>query len=226
MPDFVLEAAHGAGDGRVVVGIDEAGRGPWAGPVTAAAVWLSPERLPAAFQTGLDDSKLLARAKREAIFEEMLALASTDEPPLLFALGAASVAEIDRLNVLQASLLAMARAVAALAVRPDIALVDGPQAPRLGCRVATVVRGDARCLTIAAASIAAKVTRDRLMARLAEGHPGYGWETNAGYGTAHHLRALARLGVTPHHRRSFRPIRDALNGTRMINHKPLRLKDS
>jgi ribonuclease HII len=211
VPDFLMETAHGAGTGRIVVGIDEAGRGPWAGPVTAAAVWLAPQRLTAGFRSGLDDSKKLTRASREAILEEMLALASVGDPPLLLALGEASVEEIDRLNILQASLLAMARAVASLGRQPDMALVDGPQAPPLGCRVTTVVGGDARCLTIAAASIVAKVTRDRLMARLAETHPGYGWETNAGYGTADHIRALARLGVTPHHRRSFRPIREALN---------------
>ncbi len=212
VPDFLMETAHGAGRGRVVVGVDEAGRGPWAGPVTAAAVWLDPERLTTAFREGLDDSKKLPRPTREAIFEEMLALASAAEPPVVLALGEAGVEEIDRLNILEASLLAMARAVSALAVRPDVALVDGRQAPRLGCRVTTLVGGDARCLTIAAASIAAKVTRDRLMARLAATHPGYGWDTNAGYGTAEHRSALARLGVTPHHRRSFRPIREALDG--------------
>ena len=206
-----MEAAHGADRGRVVIGLDEAGRGPWAGPVTAAAVWLAPARLPPGLQAELDDSKKLAREKREAIFEEMRALASADDPPLRLALGEASVEEIDRLNILQASLLAMARAGAALDLRPDAALVDGTQAPRLDCPVTTVVGGDRKCLTIAAASIAAKVTRDRVMARLSEAHPGYGWETNAGYGTAAHRDGLQRLGVTPHHRRSFRPIREALN---------------
>jgi ribonuclease HII len=106
----------------------------------------------------------------------------------------------------------MTRAVAALDLRPDAALVDGTQAPKLNCPVTTVVGGDRRCLTIAAASIAAKVTRDRLMARLSEAYPGYGWESNAGYGTAAHRDGLQRLGVSPHHRRSFRPIREALNG--------------
>lgn len=212
MPDFALETASGAGAGRVVIGIDEAGRGPWAGPVTAAAVWLAPERLTPAFRSGLDDSKKLPRASREAVFEAMAALASQEDPPLLFAVAEASVAEIDRLNILQASLLAMARAAAALTRRPDAALVDGRQAPPLACPVTTVIGGDAKCLSIAAASIAAKVSRDRVMARLAEAHPGYGWETNAGYGTARHQDALRRLGVTPHHRRSFRPIREVLNG--------------
>ena len=212
MPDFALEAAHGADKGQVVIGLDEAGRGPWAGPVHAAAVWLAPERLTAGFQAELDDSKKLTRVRREAIFEQMRTLAAADDPPLRLGLGDASVEEIDRLNILQASLLAMARAVAALGLQPDAALVDGTQAPRLDCRVTTVVGGDRKCLTIAAASIAAKVTRDRLMARLAEAHPGYGWERNAGYGTAAHRDGLRRLGVTPHHRRSFRPIREALNG--------------
>jgi ribonuclease HII len=212
MPDFALETAHGAGPGRTVVGIDEAGRGPWAGPVTAAAVWLAPDRLTARFRASLDDSKKLARASRETIFEEIRVLASGDDPPLLFALGEAGVEEIDRLNILRASLLAMARAVAALARQPDVALVDGSQAPPLACPVTTVIRGDARCLTIAAASIAAKVSRDRLMTRLAEAHPGYGWKSNAGYGTAAHRSALLSLGVTRHHRRSFRPIREALDG--------------
>ncbi len=213
MPDFALEAAHGADKGQVVIGLDEAGRGPWAGPVHAAAVWLAPERLTAGFQAELDDSKKLTRVSREAIFEQMRALASAGDPPLRLGLGDASVEEIDRLNILQASLLAMARAVAALGLQPDAALVDGTQAPRLDCPVTTVVGGDRKCLTIAAASIAAKVTRDHLMARLAEAHPGYGWERNAGYGTAAHRDGLRRLGVTPHHRRSFRPIREALNGS-------------
>jgi ribonuclease HII len=213
MPDFALEAAHGADRGQIVIGLDEAGRGPWAGPVHAAAVWLAPERLTAGFQAELDDSKKLTRVSREAIFEQMRALASAGDPPLRLGLGDASVEEIDRLNILQASLLAMARAVAALGLQPDAALVDGTQAPRLDCPVTTVVGGDRKCLTIAAASIAAKVTRDRLMARLAEAHPGYGWERNAGYGTAAHRDGLRRLGVTPHHRRSFRPIREALNGS-------------
>jgi ribonuclease HII len=176
-------------------------------------VWLAPVRLPPSFQADLDDSKKLAREKREAIFDDMRALASGDNPPVRLALGEASVEEIDRLNILQASLLAMARAVAALDLRPDAALVDGTQTPKLNCPVTTVVGGDRKCLTIAAASIAAKVTRDRLMARLSETHPGYGWEKNAGYGTALHREGLRRLGVSPHHRRSFRPIREALNGS-------------
>ena len=212
MPDFALETAHGAASGRWVVGIDEAGRGPWAGPVTAAAVWLDPARLSAAFRAGLDDSKKLTRARRDAIFLEMTAAAGAEDPPLALALGEASVAEIDRLNILQASLLAMRRAVAGLGFAPDAALVDGNRDPGLACPATTVIGGDRKCLTIAAASIAAKTSRDRLMARLADNNPGYGWERNAGYGTAAHRDALRRLGVTAHHRRSFRPIAELLNG--------------
>ena len=213
MPDFALETAHGADTGRVVIGLDEAGRGPWAGPVTAAAAWLDPLRLPDDLRAGLDDSKALPRQRREAMFEAMGALMAGADPPLRLALGEASVEEIDRLNILQASLLAMARAAAALGLRAQAALVDGNRAPALDCPVTTVVGGDRKCLTIAAASIAAKVSRDRVMARLAAAHPGYGWETNAGYGTRAHREGLRRLGVTPHHRRSFRPIREALEAS-------------
>ncbi|MCP4328962.1 MAG: ribonuclease HII [Alphaproteobacteria bacterium] len=193
MPDYHLEAAHGG----IVAGIDEVGRGPLAGPVVAAAVVLDPERL--GELAGLDDSKALSGRRRRILDGRLRAAAR-------IGLGAASVAEIDRLNILQASLLAMARALAALEVRPDLALVDGNRAPAVPCAVRTVVRGDAACLSIAAASVVAKVTRDRLMARLAAVYPGYGWERNAGYGTAQHRAAIDKHGVTPHHRRSFSPI--------------------
>jgi ribonuclease HII len=215
MPDFALETAYGAGSETSgtcrVVGIDEAGRGPWAGPVVAAAVWLDPARLPLELSRSLDDSKKLTAAKREDLYAAMCDLAGRGGALLSLAVGEASVAEIDRLNILQATLLAMCRAVAGLGFRPDLALVDGNRAPALRCRVETVVGGDAKSLSIAAASVVAKVTRDRAMGRLAEAHPGYGWERNAGYGTAEHRAALIGLGVTPHHRRSFRPVREALN---------------
>ena len=178
-----------------VAGIDEAGRGPWAGPVVAAAVILDPRRIPA----GLDDSKKLPAARRQALHDELMVSARTG-------IGAAGVDEIDRLNILEATMLAMSRALAALPVPPAHALVDGTRAPLFACPATTVVKGDARCLSIAAASIIAKVTRDRLMADLARSFPGYGWERNAGYGTPEHRRALECLGLTPHHRRSFRPI--------------------
>jgi ribonuclease HII len=211
MPDFALETGLGAGRGRVVVGVDEAGRGPWAGPVMAAAAWLDPAALDPALLAKLDDSKRLSPALRETLYSRIL----TAGPGAVRAgLGAASVAEIDRLNILEASLLAMARAVADLGLAPDAALVDGNRTPRLSCPVETVVKGDSRSYSIAAASIVAKVARDRRMAELARAHPGYGWERNRGYGTAEHRAALARLGVTPEHRRSFRPVREALNISR------------
>ncbi len=191
-PDLLLEMAV---TGRVC-GVDEAGRGPLAGPVVAAAVILDPRRVP----EGIDDSKKLKAAERERLFALIGASAEVG-------IGEASVAEIDAVNILQATFLAMRRAVAALRAPPDHALIDGNRAPGLACAVTTVVAGDARSLSIAAASIVAKVTRDRLMAGLARQHPGYGWERNMGYGTAAHLEGLGRLGLTPHHRLSFAPVR-------------------
>ena len=215
MPDFVLETelrARLGGDARVI-GLDEAGRGPWAGPVVAAAAWLDPERCPAQLLRGLDDSKRLSPARRAALFELLEDSAARGAAAL--GLGEAGVAEIDRANILQASLRAMARAAADLATRsgraPEAALVDGNRLPDLPCPAEAVVGGDGLSLSIAAASILAKVTRDRQMADLARAHPGYGWERNQGYGTAEHRAALTRLGVTPEHRRSFRPVREALN---------------
>jgi ribonuclease HII len=208
MPDLSLETRLGAEHGRVVVGIDEAGRGPWAGPVVAAAAWLDRAALEPSLLAGLDDYNRLAPAARERLYRRLVAAAPGGAR---IGLGEASVAEIDRLNILQATLLAMARAVAGLGLAPDAALVDGNRAPDLPCPVETVVKGDARSLSVAAASIVAKVTRDRHMADLALKHPGYGWERNQGYGTAEHRAALTRLGVTPEHRRSFRPVRETLN---------------
>ena len=200
-PDLSLEDAAG---GRVA-GVDEAGRGPWAGPVVAAAVVFSAGSPPPHLRAMITDSKLLTAEHRAALQPAILAHANT-------AVGLASVAEIDSMNILQATLLAMRRAVARLTHMPDLALVDGNRAPSLPCPVRTVVGGDRLSLSIAAASIVAKVARDRLMARLALDHPGYGWERNAGYGTAEHRAGLARLGPCLHHRRSFRPIRDLLEG--------------
>ncbi len=221
MPDFALEtelrARHGAragagtAGGALVIGLDEAGRGPWAGPVVAAAAWLDPVRCPAELVRGLDDSKRLSPARRA----ELLAVLEDCAARGLVALGLGEVgvAEIDDVNILQASLRAMARAAADLAAgcgrAPDAALVDGNKLPDLPCPAETVVRGDGRSLSIAAASILAKETRDRHLTALAQAHPGYGWERNRGYGTPEHRAALARLGVTAEHRRSFRPVRDA-----------------
>lgn len=182
-----------AARGPLVAGIDEVGRGPLAGPVVAAAVVL------AAPIAGIADSKTLAAARRAVLAEAIRGSAR-------IGVGAASVAEIDRLNILQATWLAMRRAVARLGMAPDELLVDGDRAPELGIPTRCIVGGDASEPAIGAASIVAKVLRDRLMARLARRYPGYGWERNAGYGTREHQAALLRLGPTPHHRRSFAPV--------------------
>lgn len=207
MPDFSLEDSARAEGFAMIAGIDEAGRGPWAGPVVAAAVILDQAALPAALAEGLDDSKKLSAAQREALFALLPEFAR-------IGVGRAEVDEIDRLNILQATFLAMTRAAAALSSVPDLALVDGNRPPALACAVRCVVGGDGRSLSIAAASVVAKVTRDRVMTELALRHPGYGWERNAGYGTAEHQAALARLGPTPAHRRSFRPVAALLGGAR------------
>ena len=200
MPDFQLESNL---TGRIA-GIDEAGLGPWAGPVSAAAVVLDQANLPDALRDGLDDSKKLSPRARDALFDalhEQARLGNVD-----IGVGLSSVAEIERDNILAATMTAMARAVTDLDRPVDIALVDGNRVPNLTCTVQTVVKGDQRSLSIAAASIIAKVTRDWIMAELDAQHPGYGWAHNAGYGTAEHRAALLQLGVTPHHRRSFKPI--------------------
>lgn len=202
MPDFRLERRHPA----PVAGVDEAGRGPWAGPVVAAAVILDAGRLPDALAATLDDSKRLSRGRREALFASLETLAS--EGGAIIGVGQASVAEIDGTNILAAAMVAMERAVGALSRAPAFAIVDGNRLPpHLPCPGEPVVGGDGRSLSIAAASIVAKVRRDCIMGALAAEHPGYGWERNAGYGTGEHRAALDRLGPTRHHRSSFAPIR-------------------
>lgn len=183
-----------------VAGVDEAGRGPWAGPVVAAAVILREDSAPA----GLQDSKQLTASAREKLFNAIYETATVG-------VGIVEVEQIDRVNILQATLQAMCQAVNALAIAPDIALIDGNQAPLLPCRAIPVVGGDRSCPSIAAASIIAKVTRDRMMIDLAGSFPEYGWNANKGYGTRQHAEAIAEFGVTPHHRRSFAPIRKALS---------------
>jgi ribonuclease HII len=200
MPDFVLERAAG---GRVA-GVDEVGRGPLAGPVLAAAV-VFPRGVPAALAVLIDDSKALDAGRRTAAFAALAASGAAE-----IGVGAASVAEIARLNILGAALLAMRRAVERLPRQPDLALIDGNRAPALACPVRCVVGGDARSLSIAAASIVAKVLRDRAMARLAVRWPGYGWDANAGYATALHRATLAQRGPTPHHRAGFGTVRRIL----------------
>lgn len=202
MPNLEIEISVGAPTTRVC-GVDEVGRGPLAGPVVAAAVWLDPGRMPDGLAERIDDSKALTRRRREAIHALVTA---PDCEWAHCALGEASVAEIDTLNVLQAALLAMRRAVGALPQPAQHALIDGNRCPELAIPSTPVVRGDGLSLSIACASIVAKVHRDRILSVLAETHPGYGWERNAGYGTAEHLAALRSYGVTPHHRRSFAPV--------------------
>ncbi len=200
LPDFARETALYQSGLAIVCGVDEVGRGPLAGPVTAAAVVLDPGNLPG----GLNDSKRLSAAQRAALSDEIHALAEVS-------IAHASVEEIDEINILQAAHLAMCRAIDGLATPADFALVDGNRLPR-GLRIAAepVVKGDARSLSIAAASIVAKVCRDAIMVDLAQQHPGYGWDRNAGYPTKAHLEALQNLGVTPHHRRSFSPVHNIL----------------
>ncbi|GAC1338015.1 MAG: ribonuclease HII [Acetobacteraceae bacterium] len=196
-PDFERERAHG---GRVA-GVDEVGRGPLAGPVVAVAV-VFPRGVPAALEPLLDDSKKLTAAARELA---VLAIRASGAAEI--AIGAASVAEILQLNILHATMLAMRRAVLRLVLPPDLALVDGNRAPALPCPVQCCVGGDGRSLSIAAASIVAKVVRDRAMTRLAQRYPAYGWHENAGYGTASHRAALHRYGPCRHHRAAFGTVR-------------------
>ena len=200
VPDFSFERYLIEKGRALVAGVDEVGRGPLAGPVTAAAVVLDPNNIP----DGLNDSKKLSQSKREALFDEIGAKAQVS-------VAHATVEEIDGLNILYASHLAMCRAIDGLTQTPDFALIDGNMIPKdIICPAEALIKGDGRCLSIAAASIVAKVTRDRLMVDLAQQHPGYGWEKNAGYPTKQHREALLSLGVTPHHRRSFKTVHNIL----------------
>ena len=201
MPKLVADFSHEiATQAARVAGVDEAGRGPLAGPVTAAAVILNPDDLP----QGLADSKTLSAARREALFDQIMARAAVG-------VAHASVQEIDDLNILRASHLAMMRAIKALSPAPDYVLIDGNLLPKdLQLPATALVKGDAKSLSIAAASIIAKVTRDRVMVDLAQQFPAYGWQKNAGYPTKDHVTALQNLGVTPWHRRSFKPIHNIL----------------
>lgn len=202
MPDFALEQAAGG----LVAGVDEAGRGPLAGPVVAA-VAMFPAGVPPALAALLDDSKALSAARREAAFA---ALREARQAGILeCAIAAASAREIGQINILGATHLAMRRAVLRLPRCPELVLVDGNRAPALPCRTQCVVGGDARSLSIAAASILAKVTRDRAMARLDPRWPAYGFARHQGYPTAAHRAALAAHGPCPHHRRGFGPVDQA-----------------
>ena len=199
-PDFSYErAAMDRGFARIA-GVDEVGRGPLAGPVTACAVVLDMSRIP----EGLNDSKKLSAKRRESLAEAILACAEVS-------VASASVEEIDELNILRASHLAMERAVAGLLTPPDHCLIDGNLIPKgLTVSAEAIVKGDSKSVSISAASIVAKIRRDYVMSALAQQYPGYGWETNAGYPSKSHRVALQNLGVTPHHRRSFKPVHNIL----------------
>jgi len=192
MPDFSFEDQHNC----IVAGVDEAGRGPWAGPVVAAAVILDQSNYP----VGLNDSKKLSAKKRETLFGPIMDNA-------IVGIGQASVEEIDSINILQATMLAMQRAVANLGTEPGHVLIDGNRCPEMEIPCEAIIKGDGRSFSIAAASIIAKTFRDRIMADLAKTWPDYGWEKNAGYGTALHQQGLNLVGISPHHRKSFKPIR-------------------
>jgi len=199
-PDYSFETAARAKGYTRIAGVDEVGRGPLAGPVTAAAVVLDPARIP----EGLNDSKKLSFKKRELLYAQILEVADVS-------IAHASVEEIDEHNILRASHIAMMRAVDGLESPPDYCLIDGNLVPRETTLPSeAVVKGDARSVSISAASIMAKVCRDYVMLSLAQQHPGYGWETNMGYGSKSHMSALQELGVTPHHRRSFKPVHNIL----------------
>src|SRR5262249_21272411 len=196
---FELEAIELELGGGPIAGVDESGRGPLAGPVVAAAVVLDPARIP----DGIADCKGLDVKARQSVYQAIIATAQVG-------IGVASVERIDAENVLNASLWAMAQAVARLTERPRLVLVDGNKTPHLGCATRPIAQGDAKCLSIAAASIIAKVVRNAMMAELAPHYPHYGFDRHKGYGTREHHAAIARHGVPPHHRRSFRPVQLAL----------------
>ncbi len=199
-PDYSIEQAARNRGFQIIAGVDEVGRGPLAGPVTAAAVILNPDNIP----EGLNDSKKLSAKRRASLWDAIHAAAEVS-------IAHASVAEIDEHNILRASHIAMERAVAGLSRRPDHLLIDGNLIPAgLNGSAEAVVKGDALSVSISAASIVAKICRDRIMEDLAQQFPGYGWETNAGYPSKSHKDALRNLGVTPHHRRSFKPVHNIL----------------
>ncbi len=201
MPDFALENQIELPIGRFVCGVDEAGRGPWAGPVVAAAVIFEDQKLPELLVKHLNDSKKLNEKRREELFDVI-------QEKAIWAIAEATVEEIDKLNILQANFRAMQRAIMALGNKVGHALIDGNKVPRLLLPATAIVKGDGKSFSIAAASILAKVTRDRQMKELDEIFPGYGWAQNKGYGTKQHQEALTRLGINEHHRKSFAPIRN------------------
>ena len=198
-PTFELEAAELQLGMTPIAGVDEAGREPWAGPVVAAAVILDPARIP----DNIDDSKAMDEDSRAFLYNRIMKVADVG-------VGIAELDRIDRDNILGATLWAMSEAVAALKSQPRLVLIDGNKAPRMAVATRTIVKGDAKCLSIAAASIVAKVTRDRIMMAMARDYPGYGFERHKGYGTPEHQAAITKLGVCALHRRSFKPVQLAL----------------
>ena len=200
LPDFDIETRLIRKGYKAIAGVDEVGRGCIAGPVTAAAVILNPQKIP----SGLNDSKKLNMKNREKIFQSI-------QDTCTFCVAHSSVEEIDQINILQASLLSMKRAILGLRIKPDFVLIDGNKNPEgLESNFETIIKGDSKSLSIAAASIVAKITRDRIMSRLDKEFPGYNWSQNAGYPTKMHKSAILDIGITPYHRRSFRPVYNIL----------------
>ena len=207
MPDFSLEESLGLSTSAVIVGVDEVGRGPLAGPVTAAAVFVDRQKITLDLSTKIDDSKKIPKKKRAIISKQIEGMA-------MIGMGWASSGEIDQLNILEATMIAMKRAVLSLRKQiildPDYILIDGNKVPSFDFPSKAIVRGDEKSLSIAAASIVAKSKRDAFMTSLSKLYPCYGWEKNAGYGTREHLAAIERKGITAYHRRSFKPIANYL----------------
>lgn len=207
MPNWELEDKY---DG-LTCGVDEAGRGPWVGPVAVGAVMFLSRDINPELLKSLDDSKKLSAKTRERLYN--LLLEEEKSGRIIYGIGLASAAEIDEFNILQATFLAMSRAVEKFKIKPTMALLDGNRLPqKFPCQTTCCVGGDSRSYSIAAASILAKVYRDKLMSDLAQQYPGYGFEKNSGYGTKAHIEGLKKYGVTPQHRRSYRPVREFLNG--------------
>ena len=206
MPDFKFEDSFA---GKLVAGVDEAGRGPWVGPVAAGAVVFLSRDADSFLLMHLNDSKKLSLKRREELFACIQKEAQKGK--LCYGVGLATAKEIDEINILQASFLAMRRAIENLGVKPDIALIDGNRTPmKFVCPTQCIIKGDALCYSISAASIVAKVYRDRLMVEMAQKYPGYGFEKNAGYGTKEHIEGLKKYGITPEHRLSYRPIKEMI----------------
>ena len=207
MPDFKFEDQYEG----LVCGIDEAGRGPWVGNVVAGAVIVLDRNLPAELLDNLNDSKKLSKSKREYLYQ--LLRQAEKEGKVKIGIGEATPQEIDENNILQATFMAMSRAVINLGVQPNMALIDGNRVPKIfPCSATSIIKGDARSYSISAASIVAKVWRDRELEKLAQKYPYYGFEHNAGYGTKDHIEGIKKYGLIPEHRKSYKPIREFLEG--------------